>query len=219
MEATDASIQSVRIIADSDSAFSQFGLSCSEYLRTCYPKSIGMNLACPQIPLVEHWSHDHSLPTLMNLANIFHSEIALNESTRTCQFFILPPDVCDNKLHQSALAAVWLDSLTVRPESDFIISCPYLTIDGKSYYSPIDPASHSVTPRDRPYMKNVANPVELSVDSEIIAGYVDQSSVRSLLETLPRTISRFQRDFRAIWDTQIETDEWTEIKDTIANLL
>jgi hypothetical protein len=223
VEATDSSVHVVRIITDVDSSFSQYGLSCSEYLRSCYPKSRGWNLGCPQIPSMDHLKHDHSMPTIINIAKILHAEITLNDSTRSATecFLLPPPSGSPDKLYDTGFASIWLDSqLSGMPQSEgFSVQSPYLSIDGKTMYSPFHPGSHSSHSRARPYMKNLANPVEVSVDSEISSGSFEQSSLQPFLGTLQPAIARFQRDFRAAWEAAVENDEWIEIKDTVANLL
>jgi hypothetical protein len=216
VEATESSIHTVRILTDNDSAFSRFGMSCSDYLRSCYPKSSALCVSCPPI-------NSSSIPQLVNFAKNFHEEKNLNESSRNIEMFVLPAS--ENKpthrLNQTGLAAIWMDSVTPRFDSDFAIMTPYLKIDNRSMYRPFgleSDLSYSNL-KSRPYHGNIANPIVATPESEIFAGGYSQSTLSPFLESLLSAITLFERDFRAAWEPAVERDEWTEIKNTISNLL
>ena len=237
VEATDSSVHTVRILSDTDSGYSQFGISCSDYLRSCYPKSTAWNLSCPPIPSLLHGlSLDENLiAPIINFAKWLHEERNLNDSSRSVAMNLLPSSSMNgfDRIYDSSLSAIWLDSLDASTnrenqilqnvsQSSFSINSAFLGIDGQNMYSAISDVvvvdDHSSCPRSRPYHRNLACQVDVvNSDSSITAGYYH--SVGPFLKMVEKGIARFHRDFKPVWETKIETDEWTEISDTIKSVL
>jgi hypothetical protein len=180
VEETDSSVQLVRVISDVDTSISEFSISSSEYLKNCYPKS---KLLCPVATDPHHAIHDHALPSLVNLAYWIHNEQSINEGEREGVFVLFPSSSRrthgdDDRLHASALESIWIDSVSAcGPQqgsqvSGVVLETPYLSIDGKSYYSPLHSATHgSMEPRARirPIHRNIANPIPTTTKCDIIA--------------------------------------------------
>jgi hypothetical protein len=151
--------------------------------------------------------------------------VGINEGEREGVFVLFPRD--DDRLHTSALESIWIDSVSAcgpqhgSPLSGVVLETPYLSIDGKSYYSPLHSATHgSMEPRARirPYHRNIANSIPTTTKCDIIAGTFGPSSSGTTLDFMKKAIHRFERDFRAVWEQHSDRIERDDFNDIIESL-
>jgi len=221
VEETDLSVHSIRLLSDIDSSISEYSISISEYLKSCYPKSESL---IPVSGLPRECMHDDAIPSLVNLAFFINNETAINEGERNSLFTLFTQR--DSLLTDSALEAVWLDSISIRSTTSnpVMIETPYLSIRGHQHY-PLPHGSGGLlnpTKRQYPFHPNIGNPCIRELQPDIVAGTNSQSSTNPILKCMQHAISRFERDFRAVWEPcsdRIEKDDWMDIKETITSIL
>lgn len=225
VEETDSSVDQIRMIIDTRTGMSGFSTCFAEYLGSCYPKASNLTLTSP-LPDIQHLSHDHSVPSVVNLLNFI-----VNEKRRTEQLsaslIVVPPYRNQDCLTTSAQEAVWLDSIPFSTVQNhcFKIESPYLNINGHVVFSPLAPGEHgtfSHSPRVGKFIKNSLNPLEINSQSEILAGTFEEKASLPFLKGSVVVIKRFTRDFQAAWESHsnvIERDDLIEAADTLQGIV
>ena len=215
IEETDASVDLVRTLATMNNGLSSYAIHLTDYLRTAYPKSTSLALMS-SLPDPEHLSHDHAIPYLINLC-----EFVVSRNSEDRCLYIVPPHRTEPRIETSAAEAVWLDCVSRRPlglMDDFRVESPYLSVDGHSLFSPTYPSGHgTIDPKSRenPFKKNYANPLPITVKSDVIAGTYAPLSLLPVLEAGVSVLTRFAREFRAVYEPYNDRIEKDDLAETI----
>lgn len=210
VEETDEAVNTLQLLASMQDVSG--GMSCSlfEYLGTCYPKSKCLCLVSP-IPAMDHFGHDHSIPSVVNFAQFTMS--LLSDDTNC--LIVAPPhrESDSSRIVNSATEAVWLDSVRILSGEVNSIECMYLSIDGVSLYSPPHASGYgSITPRPREsgFVKNAGNPVHVTPQSDVAAGTHSEFCIVPGLENAIPVLKRFVRDFKPVYAEYCEEADFAE---------
>ena len=223
VEETDASVDVIRSLSSLHDGIAAYSISSTDYLMSAYPKSSIFGLTS-SLPSTEHFQHDHCIPSVLNW-------VALAWSFRDVDYSLLvtPNNREMSKLESTGQEAFWLGSISplLRSISGNSIESPFLSIDGRTVFSPPSAGEHGLwkaSPRNEVYVNN-SNPIAqlLNPGATVMAGTVGPVSLLPCYEQAEAVLRRFGRDFKAVWEPfsmeQSDLDEMAEfIRQRIRNL-
>lgn len=216
IEETDNSVDIVRAVSSIGNGLVSHGLSVTDYLGSAYPKASFLTLTSP-LPSMDHFQHDHAIPSVLNLANLIFTE-----SIRDKTLIVVPPHRDLDLITASAEEAVWLDSISFKPVASTVLEAPYLTIDGRTVFPVTDGSygSHLPQARAQPVYKNRGSPLQLLANSDVITGTMAPKSLLPVLQATVPLLRRFERDFKAAWEPHdLEKDDLVAIGEHLEGLI
>ena len=221
IEATDSSIGILRMIASSNTSMARDSASLIDYMTNCYSKTNILILGQNAVSIDHHPDQVHV--ATINSIHLMTELISNYNDWQMC----IAPEKSSNLIEQSGVESIWFDSFSPISFDNRIEPC-YLSIDSEVILggsigsiphrlADVDQKLHSIPPRKGPYTCNLANPTNITLQSQIRAGTGSESDLVPLLRESIPIIKRFMRESKNI-ETEIFSEE-IEIINALINRL